>query len=126
MENTEIWKAKGMAMPRWTPTLAKAQQDTRARPNSLETNLHVVRKRWDIGLLREQSPWLYGMGGMSVCPSGCAGRGIDNLALLYSNRNRKLQTSKAPLKSQAQGTSLFTSAASNQRGFPIVRGRLKS
>src|SRR6218665_3575880 len=32
--------------------------------------------------------------------------------------NRKLQTSKAPLKSQAQGTSLFTSAASNQRGFP--------
>src|SRR6218665_493489 len=34
------------------------------------------------------------------------------------NRNRKLQTSKAPLKSQAQGTSLFTSAASNQRGFP--------
>ena len=34
------------------------------------------------------------------------------------NRNRKLQTSKAPLKSQTQGTSLFTSAASNQRGFP--------
>ena len=26
------------------------------------------------------------------------------------NRNRKLQTSKASLKSQAQGTSLFTSA----------------
>ena len=34
------------------------------------------------------------------------------------NRNHKLQTSKAPLKSQAQGTSLFTSAPSNQRGFP--------
>src|SRR6218665_2348475 len=34
------------------------------------------------------------------------------------NRNRNLQTSKAPLKSQTQGTSLFTSAASNQRGFP--------
>src|SRR6218665_81978 len=34
------------------------------------------------------------------------------------NRNRKLQTSKVPLKSQAQGTTLFTSAASNQRGFP--------
>jgi len=32
--------------------------------------------------------------------------------------NRKLQTSKAPPNSQAQGTSLFTSAASNQRGFP--------
>src|SRR6218665_3466 len=42
------------------------------------------------------------------------------------NRNRKLQTSKEPLKSQAQGTSLFTSAASKQRGFPIVRGRLRS
>ena len=34
------------------------------------------------------------------------------------NRNSKLKTSKAPLKSEAQGTSLFTSAASNQRGFP--------
>ena len=34
------------------------------------------------------------------------------------NRNRKLQTSKAPLKSQALGTSLFTSAAWNHRGFP--------
>src|SRR6218665_2900872 len=36
----------------------------------------------------------------------------------FRNCNRKLQTSKAPLKNQAQGTSLFTSAASNQRGFP--------
>src|SRR6218665_6929 len=35
------------------------------------------------------------------------------------NRNRNLKTSKALLKSQAhQGTSLFTSAATNQRGFP--------
>src|SRR6218665_1573500 len=42
------------------------------------------------------------------------------------DRNRKLQTSKAPLKSQSQGTSLFTSAASNQMGFPIVRGKLRS
>jgi len=32
--------------------------------------------------------------------------------------NRNLQTSKVPLKSQAQGTSLFTSAAQNQRGCP--------
>ena len=37
--------------------------------------------------------------------------------VFHRNRNRKLQTSKAPLKSQAQGTSLFTSAALNQRGF---------
>ena len=29
--------------------------------------------------------------------------------------NRNLQTSKAPLENQAQGTSLFTSAATNQR-----------
>ena len=35
-----------------------------------------------------------------------------------ANRNRKLQTSKAPLISQAQGTSLFTSAASSQMGCP--------
>src|SRR6218665_4069994 len=41
--------------------------------------------------------------------------GTNVLDCKYS---RKLQTSKAPLKSQAQGTSLFTSAASNQRGFP--------
>ena len=34
-----------------------------------------------------------------------------------------LQTSKAPLKSQAQGTSLFTSAELNHR---TVRGRLRS
>src|SRR6218665_3274760 len=34
------------------------------------------------------------------------------------NRNRKLQISKAPLESQAQSFSLFTSAASKQRGFP--------
>jgi len=35
------------------------------------------------------------------------------------NRNRNLKTSRAPLKNQAhQGTSLFTSAATNQRGFP--------
>jgi len=32
--------------------------------------------------------------------------------------DRNLQTSKAPLKSQAQSISLFTSAASNQRGCP--------
>src|SRR6218665_1662048 len=38
--------------------------------------------------------------------------------LSYRNRNRKLQTSKAPLKSQAKDTSLFTSVASNQRSFP--------
>src|SRR6218665_3433783 len=45
-------------------------------------------------------------------------------APINRNRNRKLQTSKAPLKSQAQGTSLFTSAASNQRG--VVEERLDS
>jgi len=43
-----------------------------------------------------------------------------------SNRNGNLQDSKAPLKNQAKGTSLFTSAASNQMGSrehgrPVVR-----
>ena len=39
------------------------------------------------------------------------------LAYRNRNRNRNLKTSKALLKSQAQqGTSLFTSAATNQRG----------
>src|SRR6218665_1031722 len=37
---------------RWTPIRAKAQ-DTRANPNSWET--HLVRKRWEIGLLRALS-----------------------------------------------------------------------
>src|SRR6218665_2870901 len=38
-------------------------------------------------------------------------------AILNRNRNRNLKTSKALLKSKAhQGTSLFTSAATNQRG----------
>ena len=37
---------------------------------------------------------------------------------MAKEHNRNLQTSKVPLKSQAQGTSLFTSAASNQRGCP--------
>lgn len=42
--------------------------------------------------------------------------------------NRNLQTSKAPLESEAQGTSLLTSAAANQRGCPksIVEGKLRS
>src|ERR1043165_7585623 len=53
---------------------------------------------------------------------------IDYLQGFNRNRNRNLQTSKAPLESQAQGTSLFTSAASSQRGCPkeIARGRSES
>src|SRR6218665_3062737 len=46
MENTKYGKRRE---GRWTPIRAKAQ-DTRANPNSWET--HLVRKRWDIGLLR--------------------------------------------------------------------------
>ena len=43
------------------------------------------------------------------------------------NRNRHLQTCRAPLKRQTQGTSLFKSVASNQRGCPeIVHGRFMS
>src|SRR6218665_1007083 len=49
MENTKYGKRR---VGRWTPIPAKAQ-DTRANPNSWET--HLVRKRWDIGLLRALS-----------------------------------------------------------------------
>ena len=37
-------------------------------------------------------------------------------AVLVRNRNRKLQTSKAPLKSQAQGTSSYSRALRQIRG----------
>src|SRR6218665_1853910 len=50
MENTKYGKRRE---GRWTPIRAKAQ-DTRANPNSWET--HLVRKRWDSGLLRALSP----------------------------------------------------------------------
>src|SRR6218665_969570 len=49
MENTKYGKRR---KGRWTPIRAKAQ-DTRANHNSWET--HLVRKRWDIGLLRALS-----------------------------------------------------------------------
>src|SRR6218665_988304 len=49
MENTECGRRRE---GRWTPIRAKAQ-DTKANPNSWET--HLVRKRWDIGLLRALS-----------------------------------------------------------------------
>ena len=42
----------------------------------------------------------------------------NRIPLTNRNRNRNLQTSKAPFESQAQSTSLFTSAAYNQRGCP--------
>src|SRR6218665_2523081 len=50
MENTKYGRRR---QGQWTPIRAKAQ-DTRANPNSWET--HLVRKRWDIGLLRALSP----------------------------------------------------------------------
>src|SRR6218665_840352 len=46
MENTKYGRRRE---GRWTPIWAKAQ-DTTANPNSWET--HLVRKIWDIGLLR--------------------------------------------------------------------------
>src|SRR6218665_2506295 len=49
MEKTKYGKRRE---GRWTPIRAKAQ-DTRANPSSWET--HLVRKRWDIGLLRALS-----------------------------------------------------------------------
>src|SRR6218665_4021093 len=49
MENTKYGKRRE---GRWTPLRAKAQ-DTRANHNSWKT--HLVRKRWDIGLLQALS-----------------------------------------------------------------------
>src|SRR6218665_3415977 len=50
MENTKYGRRRE---GRWTPIRAKAQ-DTRANPNSWKT--HLVRKRWDIGLLWALNP----------------------------------------------------------------------
>src|SRR6218665_810957 len=50
MGNTKYGKRRE---GRWTPIRAKAQ-DTRANPDGWET--HLVKKRWDIGLLRALSP----------------------------------------------------------------------
>jgi len=46
---------------------------------------------------------------------------VNSKTILYTG-NRNLEISRAPLKSQThQGTSLFTSAATNQRGGSIVQ-----
>ena len=74
--------------------------------------LHSRRPVWSRGVCRS-------LGG------GHVGRTLARLHPIYyapdvlcnRNRNRNLKTSKALLNSQAhQGTSLFTSAATNQRG----------
>src|SRR6218665_186988 len=52
MENTKYGRRRE---GQWTPIRAKAQ-DTKANPNSWGT--HLVRKRWDIGLLRALSLWI--------------------------------------------------------------------
>src|SRR6218665_4145676 len=52
MENTKYGRRRE---GRWTPIWAKTQ-DTKANPNSWET--HLVRKRWDIGLLRALGLWI--------------------------------------------------------------------
>src|SRR6218665_3803227 len=55
MADKSEWKTPKRREGRWTPIWAKAQ-DTRANSNSWET--HLVRKRWDIGLLRALSLWI--------------------------------------------------------------------
>src|SRR6218665_2122669 len=52
MENTKYGRRRE---GRWTPIPAKAQ-DTKANLNSWGT--HLVRKRWDIGLIRALSLWI--------------------------------------------------------------------
>ena len=52
---------------------------------------------------------------------------LSGYPALTRNRNRNLGIFTAPLNSQAhQGISLFTSAATNQRGFQrVVHGKLR-
>src|SRR6218665_996394 len=59
---------------RWTPIRAKAQ-DTKANANSWET--HVVRKRWDIGLLRALSPRIMMMMTRAIAPPRICQDGIN-------------------------------------------------
>jgi len=50
-----------------------------------------------------------------IAPSRCGTKLVSNEFFGFSfNLNRDLQISKAPLKSQAQGTSFFTSAEHSQ------------
>src|SRR6218665_3021859 len=52
-------------------------------------------------------------------PSSPAGHASTSIIILvYRNRTRNPQTYEAPLESQAQGSSIFTSAASNQKVCP--------
>src|SRR6218665_411698 len=64
MENTKYGRRRG---GRWISIRAKAQ-DTRANPNSWKT--HLVRKRWDIGLLRALSPGFMMMVRLLKCGLG--------------------------------------------------------
>ena len=68
MENTKYGRRRE---GRWTPIRAKAQ-DTRANPSSWET--HLVRKRWDIGLLRASSSLLMMMMMMMLDLKHCPAR----------------------------------------------------
>src|SRR6218665_1833979 len=65
MENTKYGRRRE---GRWTPIRAKAQ-DTKDNPNSWET--HLVRKRWDIGLLRALSLWIMMMMMMNIYIAFC-------------------------------------------------------
>src|SRR6218665_2535660 len=79
MVDKSEWKTPSMhgrrREGRWTPIRAKAQ-DTRASPNSWET--HLVRKRWDIGLLRALSLRIMMM--MSVVKLSCCSKHYINRA----------------------------------------------
>src|SRR6218665_395529 len=71
---------------------------------------------------------LWRRGGLDEQGAGLLSAALHRCEFLSRHRryrNRNLRPSRAPLKNQAhQGTSLFTSAATNQRGFPkgIVHG----
>src|SRR6218665_2202695 len=97
MENTKYGRRRE---GRWTPIRAKAQ-DTRANPNSWET--HLVRKSWDIGLLRALSPGIMmmnevwcvgGYGSTILMPNGANASGLackrkKNILNVFFNSIRK-------------------------------------
>ena len=84
-----------------------------ARPNTTSGHVHWHRLVKNIGG-GNQSIW--GEKKVAITDESI---GISQLLTLDTYRNRNLGISKVLLKSQAhQGTSLFASAASNQRACP--------
>src|SRR6218665_4062870 len=108
MENAEYGR-RGEG--RWTPIRAKVQ-DTRANPNSWET--YLVRKRWDIGLLRALSLRVMMMMMMMMMMIMMMMRKIRMMGMMMMMRMRIMMMMMMMMmmiifrENQAQGAILFT------------------